>query len=81
MAFLTYFTYFALEIYAAPAYSDIKILTDLHAQSIQRARLIPLSKGTCYPVPVPQAYDLPIGFVNQVLYGKRRRPIHVPNGW
>ncbi|QRV91238.1 phosphatidylinositol N-acetylglucosaminyltransferase subunit P [Ceratobasidium sp. AG-Ba] len=23
--------------------------------------------------PVPQAYDLPIGFVNQVLYGKRSR--------
>ncbi|KAF8609472.1 PIG-P-domain-containing protein [Ceratobasidium sp. AG-I] len=76
LALLTYFTYFALAMYATPSYSDIKSITDRHAHPG-----IPIRSQTdvsgisqLAKEPIPQAYDLPIGFVNQVLYGKRRRP-------
>ncbi|CAE6420113.1 unnamed protein product [Rhizoctonia solani] len=65
LVLLTYFTYFALGIYATPSYSDVKSVTDEHARyAVQTS----VSRST-----VPQVHDLPIGLVNRVLYGKRRR--------
>ncbi|CAE6526372.1 unnamed protein product [Rhizoctonia solani] len=72
LALLTYFTYFALAIYATPSYSEVKSITDEHAQHHpmgKRSLSAPDSRTT-----VPQVHDLPIGLVNRVLYGKRRRP-------
>ncbi|KAG8698018.1 hypothetical protein FRC08_006179 [Ceratobasidium sp. 394] len=74
LVLLTYFTYFALAIYATPSYSELKTITDQHSHPHVQAFQTDMS-GAPHSIeePIPQAYDLPIGFVNQVLYGKRRR--------
>ncbi|QRV76403.1 phosphatidylinositol N-acetylglucosaminyltransferase subunit P [Ceratobasidium sp. AG-Ba] len=74
LALLTYFTYFALAIYATPSYSELKTLTDRHSHPRVDMFQTGLSTTSHFAEePVPQAHDLPIGFVNQVLYGKRSR--------
>ncbi|KAJ1311144.1 hypothetical protein OPQ81_009645 [Rhizoctonia solani] len=70
LVLLTYFTYFALAIYATPSYSEVKSITDEHAHYCPVER----TGASNSRVTVPRVHDLPIGLVNRVLYGKRRRP-------
>ncbi|KAH7344706.1 PIG-P-domain-containing protein [Rhizoctonia solani] len=66
LVLLTYFTYFALAIYATPSYSEVKSITDEHAhyRPMGRTSLPAHDSRTT----VPQVHDLPIGLVNRVLY-------------
>ncbi|CAE6402792.1 unnamed protein product [Rhizoctonia solani] len=70
---LTYFTYFALAIYATPSFSEVKSITDEHAHYRPMGRTSPIARDS--GATVPQVHDLPIGLVNRVLYGRRRRPL------
>lgn len=72
LVLLTYFTYFALAIYATPAYSEIKSITDEHAHYRVANNSDPSEELDSNAEVIPQAYDLPIGLVNRVLYAKRR---------
>ncbi|CAE6397985.1 hypothetical protein RSOLAG22IIIB_01476 [Rhizoctonia solani] len=75
LALFTYFTYFALAIYATPSYSDIRSITDEHAHNRPMGNTNLLAPDSW--TRVPQVHDLPIGIVNRVLYSKRRRPSHM----
>ncbi|TCD63493.1 hypothetical protein EIP91_005352 [Steccherinum ochraceum] len=72
LVLLTYFTYFALAIAGTPSFSDMRTITDSRA-------VLP---GPDEPNPyllqarsnaIPELYDIPIGLVNRVVYGRRKR--------
>ncbi|KAI0266513.1 PIG-P-domain-containing protein [Gloeopeniophorella convolvens] len=63
---LTYFTYFAMAIRATPAFSESRAYTGGFNASDRSPYLI-----HAQPDAIPEAYDIPIGMVNRVLYGPR----------
>ncbi|CAE6437334.1 unnamed protein product [Rhizoctonia solani] len=62
LVLLTYFTYFALAIYATPSYSEVKSITDEHAHYRMRSSVSEHGSGSA----IPQVHDLPTGLVNRV---------------
>ncbi|KAG8845589.1 hypothetical protein FRB96_002342 [Tulasnella sp. 330] len=77
---LTYFTYWALAISNTPSFSELRTITDSYAhiptggiedEASPYAALLS-------PEAIPEIYDIPIGVVNRLAYGKRRRPIDLP---
>ncbi|KAH8084338.1 PIG-P [Cristinia sonorae] len=73
LVLLTYFTYFALAISGTPAFSDMSTITDSRA-------LLPAADDCLNPYArharenaIPESYDIPIGLVNRVVYGRRRK--------
>ncbi|CAL1699703.1 unnamed protein product [Somion occarium] len=73
LVLLTYFSYFALALAATPAFSDMSTITDSKA-------LLPDGNGATVnpylahaePNAIPELYDIPIGLVNRVIYGRRK---------
>ncbi|KAJ3485590.1 hypothetical protein NLI96_g4845 [Meripilus lineatus] len=72
LVLLTYFTYFALAIAGTPAFSDLSTITDSKALLPDVDEPNPYL-GHASPNAVPEMFDIPIGLVNRVLYGRRRR--------
>ncbi|KAH9960687.1 PIG-P, partial [Russula dissimulans] len=65
---LTYFTYFSMAIRGTPAFSDITFhVTDSRGQYPDGSVPNPYF-AYAQPNATPQAYDIPIGLVNRVLY-------------
>ncbi|KAH9991204.1 PIG-P-domain-containing protein [Russula compacta] len=71
---LTYFTYFSMAIRGTPAFSDISTYTGFHVTD-SRGQYPNASGPSPYlayarPNAIPEAYDVPIGLVNRVLYDR-----------
>ncbi|KAF8483458.1 PIG-P [Russula ochroleuca] len=69
---LTYFIYFSMTIRGTPAFSDISTYTDSRGQYPDVSGPNPYL-AYAQPNAVPEAYDLPIGLVNRVLYDDNSR--------
>ncbi|KAH9975315.1 PIG-P-domain-containing protein [Lactifluus volemus] len=70
---LTYFTYFSMAIRGTPAFSELSAFTDSRAQYSDSSVPNPYL-AYAPPNAVPEAYDIPIGLVNRVLYDTNNRP-------
>ncbi|KAI5122244.1 hypothetical protein M0805_007109 [Coniferiporia weirii] len=68
---LTYFTYWALALYNTPPLDGVCTITDTHAHIPAPATTPNPFLAAASPTAVPHVYDLPIGFVNRVLYDRR----------
>jgi len=65
---LTYFTYFSMALRGTPAFSDTSTYTDSRGQYPDVSGPNPYL-AYARPDAIPEAYDIPIGLVNRVLYG------------
>jgi phosphatidylinositol glycan class P protein len=70
LVLLTYFVYFALAIASTPPFRDTCTIVD------SRAHIPPIGPANPYLAharadTTPQLYDIPIGVVNRVAYGRR----------
>ncbi|KIM70540.1 hypothetical protein SCLCIDRAFT_1206665 [Scleroderma citrinum Foug A] len=71
LVLLTYFTYFSLALAQTPAFSDVCAFADTQAHLAASNASSPyLQHGGINTVPEP--HDVPIGVVNQVLYGPKK---------
>jgi len=83
LVLLTYFTYWALAIYDTPAFHDLSTITDGLGSYPPPADVTELPSfisapeepylAAASPSSIPRLYDMPIGFVNRVLYDAIRR--------
>ncbi|KAG9009780.1 hypothetical protein FRB94_011473 [Tulasnella sp. JGI-2019a] len=75
IAMLTYFTYWALAIVNTPSFSELRAITDSHAHIPPRGLDGEISPYVALlsPDTIPEIYDIPIGVVNRMAYGKRKR--------
>ncbi|KAI0066879.1 PIG-P-domain-containing protein [Artomyces pyxidatus] len=64
---LTYWTYFALALYGTPAFDDVRAIADGQG-------LVPVGEEEWAEHAgvdaIPEVYDIPIGLVNRVVYGR-----------
>ncbi|KAH9031696.1 PIG-P [Lactarius pseudohatsudake] len=65
---LTYFMYFSMAIRGTPGFSELNTFTDSRAQYPDASNPNPYLTYA-RPDSIPEAYDIPIGLVNRVLYG------------
>ncbi|KAN0131703.1 PIG-P domain containing protein [Lactarius tabidus] len=65
---LTYFMYFSMAIRGTPGFSELSTFTDARAQYPDATNPNPYL-AYARPDSIPEAYDIPIGLVNRVLYG------------
>ncbi|THH32629.1 hypothetical protein EUX98_g1562 [Antrodiella citrinella] len=86
LVLLTYFTYFALAIAGTPSFSDMSTITDSRASLPAADEPNPYLLNACENA-IPELYDIPIGLVNRVVYGRRKpendaageaRPLYTP---
>jgi len=80
LVLLTYYAYFALAITGTPSFADMSTITDSRA-------LLPDARADdggarrnpylahARPEAIPIIYDIPIGLVNRVVYGRRQPKI------
>ncbi|EIM88843.1 PIG-P-domain-containing protein [Stereum hirsutum FP-91666 SS1] len=70
VALLTYFTYFAMALRGTPSFNDLRTITG--QQDISGRERGPQAYAKfASPGVIPEAYDIPIGILNDVLYGHR----------
>ncbi|KAG8947331.1 hypothetical protein FRC03_001063 [Tulasnella sp. 419] len=74
LVLFTYFTYLSMAIAATPSFSELKAVTDSFAHIPSADRDNPYLGDMLSPNSVPEIYDLPLGFVNKVMLGRRPRP-------
>ncbi|KAI0319308.1 PIG-P-domain-containing protein [Amylostereum chailletii] len=83
LVLLTYATYFAMAIHGTPSFADLSTLTDTKALLPDPPTDPSASPWTSYAgfadagAP-PEAYDIPIGLVNRVLYSDDAPRIRTP---
>ncbi|KII87850.1 hypothetical protein PLICRDRAFT_176613 [Plicaturopsis crispa FD-325 SS-3] len=70
LVLLTYFTYFALAIADTPPFSDPSTVTDSKAHTPPPGAQNPYLAHARSDA-IPESYDIPIGMVNRVVYGRR----------
>ncbi|OBZ67528.1 Phosphatidylinositol N-acetylglucosaminyltransferase subunit P [Grifola frondosa] len=75
---LTYFTYFALTFAGTPSLSDMSTITDSKAHLPDADAPNPYL-AHAQPNAIPEMYDIPLGMVNRVVYGDRRRTARIHN--
>ncbi|KZO95035.1 PIG-P-domain-containing protein [Calocera viscosa TUFC12733] len=71
---LTYLTYFGLALSATPSFTDLTTITDTRAHILKMQGDYNPLLAYAKPDAVPHEFDIPLGTVNRVLYGKRPRP-------
>ncbi|EJF59770.1 PIG-P-domain-containing protein [Dichomitus squalens] len=73
LVLLTYFTYFALALAGTPSFADMRTITG-EPLSVRHLTL-PCSPNPylahAQPGAIPELYDIPLGLVNRVVYGRR----------
>ncbi|EJT97899.1 PIG-P-domain-containing protein [Dacryopinax primogenitus] len=68
---LTYLTYLGLALSATPSFTDLTTITDTRAHILKMEGDVNPLLHYSRPDAVPHEFDIPLGTVNRVLYGKR----------
>ncbi|KAG8948702.1 hypothetical protein FRC03_000593 [Tulasnella sp. 419] len=63
-----------MAIAATPSFSELKAVADSFAHIPSADRDNPYFGDMLSPNSVPEIYDLPLGFVNKAMLGRRPRP-------